>query len=126
MKLSEIQDVIDREKITTPVKKEVPLNEPGGFTVVILNDPVTPAEVVVEAIMHATGLPQNEAFKRMMNAHQNGWVPIASYSSKDIADTVASKIETHAYNNKNYDHYKQYTKHNGPWPLTAEVMQAGE
>jgi len=117
-------DVVDR----TPAhhKQEVPLYVPGGATVVVLNDNVTPFEVVIEAIMHGTHLSEAEATKRMMAAHKNGWAAVASYGSRDLAETVAHKIEEHAAHNPNYDHYKQHTGHHGPWPLTCEVMDADQ
>lgn len=123
MKLTEIVG-LDIEKPPVVKSKDAPAEVPGGATVMIMNDPVTPAEVVVEAIMYGTGLSKAAAMKRMMHAHRNGWVPIASYANKDIAESVASKIENHASNNKNYDHYRPYVKHNGPWPLAVEVMDA--
>ena len=122
MKLSEISTTLEKPPVVQ--KQDAPQETPGGATVVILNDPVTPAEVVVEAIMYGTGLSKSAAMKRMMRAHRNGWVPIASYASVDIAETVASKIQSHARGNTNYDHYRPFVKHNGPWPLTAEVMDA--
>ena len=119
---NEADNVIDRP----PVKqnKEVPLHVPGGATVMILNDPVTPAEVVIEAIVYGTGLSSAEAFKRMMQAHQGGWAAIAAYGSRDLAETVASKIENHARSNTKYDHYRKIVKHSGPWPLAVEVMDS--
>ena len=115
-------DVLDREKVTQ--KQEVPLHVPGGATVVVLNDHVTPFEVAVEAVVAATGLSTGEASKRMMKAHTQGWAAVAAYASKDIAESVAEKIMQHARGNTNYDHYRRYTGHNGPWPLHAEVMDA--
>jgi len=114
--------VIDKPPVIQ--KKEVPLHVPGGSTVVILNDPVTPAEVVVEAVVHGTGLSPEEAFRRVNQAHQGGWAAVASYGNRDIAETVADRIMSHARNNTSYDHYRQFVKHQGPWPLTAEVMDA--
>ena len=132
MRLSEIlkeegNEVIDRPPVHQ--KKEVPLHVPGGATVMILNDPVTPAEVVVEAIMYGTGLSSGEAIRRMERAHQGGWAPIASYGSRDLAETVAAKIENHARNNMRYDHYRSHIPPRGyfdPWPLTTEVMDADQ
>ena len=92
-------EVVDKPPVTNkpPAQqpKEIPLNSPGGATVMILNDDITPAEVVVEAIMFGTGLPAGEAIGRMERAHQGGWAAIATYASKDVADSVASKIENH-------------------------------
>jgi ATP-dependent Clp protease adapter protein ClpS len=121
-------EVADKPKVAPPevAPTEVPLHVPGGATVVILNDKVTPFEVVVEAIMHGTGLAQDEAVRRMMQAHHTGWAPVASYASRDVAETVANKIETHARNNTKYDHYRRLNRHQGPWPLAAEVMDAGQ
>ena len=115
-------NVLDRP----PVKKreEVPLHIPGGATVVVLNDTVTPFQVVIEAIMYGTGLDEAEASRRMMIAHKGGWSAVACYASKDIAETVAQKIENHARANTNWDHIRPYVKHKGPWPLTCEVMDA--
>jgi len=115
-------DVLDREKVTQ--KQEVPLHVPGGATVVVLNDHVTPFEVAVEAVVAATGLSTGEASKRMMKAHTQGWAAVAAYASRDIAETIASKIMQHARGNTNYDHYRRFTGHTGPWPLHAEVMDA--
>ena len=115
-------DVLDREKVTQ--KQEVPLHVPGGATVVVLNDHVTPFEVAVEAVVAATGLGAEEAARRMMKAHTQGWAAVAAYANKDVAETIADRIMRHARNNSNYDHYRQYMKHTGPWPLTAEVMDA--
>jgi len=70
MRLFEIEDAIAdkiRKLAATPV--ELPLQEPGGFTVVLLNDHVTPAEVVIEAVMAATGFSESKAVERVMAAH---------------------------------------------------------
>jgi ATP-dependent Clp protease adapter protein ClpS len=117
-------ETLDRKP--SHANKEVPLHVPGGATVVVLNDPVTPFEVVIEAIVHGTHLSVAEASKRMMAAHKNGWAAVASYPSRDIAETVASKIEEHAAHNPNYDAYKPQSPHKGPWPLTCEVMDADQ
>ena len=115
-------DVLDREKVTQ--KQEVPLHVPGGATVVVLNDHVTPFEVAVEAVVAATGLSTSEASKRMMRAHTQGWAAVAAYANRDIAETIAEKIMQHARSNTNYDQYRRFTGHTGPWPLHAEVMDA--
>ena len=124
MRLNEItqDNIIDRPPVKQ--KEEVPLHVPGGATVMILNDDVTPAEVVIEAIMYGTGLPANEAIRRMERAHQGGWAAVASYASRDLAETVAQKIENHARQNTRYDRYRPLIPFNGPWPLAAEVMDA--
>ena len=124
MKVRELkeQSVVDRPPVQQ--KSEVPLHIPGGATVMILNDPVTPAEVAVEAVMHGTGLSLEEAARRVMRAHNGGWAPVASYSSRDVAESVADKIMSHARANTRYDHYRRFVNHQGPWPFTAEVMDA--
>jgi len=120
--VKEAGEVVDRP----PVKQnqEVPLHVPGGATVMILNDPVTPAEVVIEAVVYGTGLNPGEAERRVRQAHEGGWAPVASYANRDVAETVANKIETHARNNTRYDRYRQYVGYFEPWPLAAEVMDA--
>ncbi len=117
-------EVIDRTP--THQKKEVPLYVPGGATVVVLNDNVTPFEVAVEAVVYGTHLSVAEATKRIMAAHKGGWSPVASYGTRDVAETVAHNIEEHAAHNPNYDHYKPHVPHHGPWPLTCEVMDADQ
>lgn len=127
MKIYEIiteAEVLDPNKVTQ--KQEVPLHVPGGATVIILNDHVTPAEVVVEAVVAGTGLSPEVAEKRVRNAHTRGWAAVASYASRDMAETVADKIMRHAQSNTRYDHYRRFIKYNGPWPLTAEVMDADQ
>jgi ATP-dependent Clp protease adapter protein ClpS len=115
------------DKAPASVEKEKAADKPGGFTVMILNDGMTPAEVVVEAISAVTGISPEGAFKLMMKAHKGGWAPIKSYASKDVADTIAHGIMRHAQQNSHYDHYRQhphFRNFKGPWPLTAEVMDA--
>jgi ATP-dependent Clp protease adapter protein ClpS len=133
MKIKEIvkeageDTVIDRPLVHQ--RQEVPQHIPGGSTVMILNDDYTPFEVVIEAIMAGTHLPAAEAIRRMESAHQNGWAAIASYGSKDMADTVADRIMMHARANTDYDHYRQhphFRNFQGPWPLQAEVMDADQ
>jgi len=99
--------------------------KPGGATVVILNDNVTPVEVVIEAIMAATSLSESEAYQKMITAHTGGWSAIKSYPSVDQAETVATNIQVHAENNTRYDHYRASSNHKGPWPLTTDVMDIG-
>lgn len=118
-------EVLDKAPVST--EKEKAADKPGGFTVMILNDGYTPAEVVVEAISSATGMSPEQAFNQMMKAHRGGWTAIKSYASKDMAETVAHNIMRHAQQNNNYDHYRQhphFRNFKGPWPLTAEVMDA--
>jgi hypothetical protein len=65
----------------------------------------------------------------MMRAHQGGWAAIASYASKDIAETIADRIMAHAQNNTRYEHYRthpHFRNFQGPWPLHAEVMDAAQ
>lgn len=132
MRINEIiteAEVVDRPTTAAPPQeKEKPADKPGGFTLMILNDGYTPAEVVIEAIVSATGLDPQEAFSRMMRAHQGGWAAIKSYASQDVAETVAHAVMRHAQQNDRYDHYRahpHFRNFKGPWPLTAEVVEAG-
>jgi len=124
MRLNEIAEetVLDRPPSTD--KQDAPLYVPGGATVVVLNDNVTPFQVVIAAIMHGAGLSKFAATKRMMQAHRGGWSAVASYASRDLAETVASRIEEHAAGNTDYDMLKPMVSHRGPWPLTCDVMDA--
>jgi ATP-dependent Clp protease adapter protein ClpS len=123
-------DVIDRPPVhhrpPEQQRQEVPVHLPGGWTVVILNDPVTPFEVVIEAIVAATRLSPDEAVRRMHKAHTQGWAAIASYASKDMAETIADRIMRHAQQNDRYDKYRPHIPYNDPWPLSAEVIEAGD
>lgn len=123
-------EVIDRPPVhqrpPEQQRQEVPLHLPGGWTVVILNDPVTPFEVVIEAIVAATRLSPDEAVRRMHKAHTQGWAAVASYASKDMAETIADRIMRHAQSNDRYDRYRPHIPYHDPWPLHAEVMEAGD
>jgi ATP-dependent Clp protease adapter protein ClpS len=126
-------EVVDRPPVTdrppTHQHQQAPVHVPGGSTVVVLNDPYTPFEVAVEAVEHGVPLTKDEALRRMMKAHRQGWAAVASYASKDMAETVADRIQRHAHQNTNYDHYKRHIPPrgwSGPWPLHAEVMDADD
>ena len=124
------EEVLDRKQSIDKKTQPVPVQLPGGFTVYVLNDHITPFEVAVEAVMAAIGLSHDDARRRMMKAHRGGGHPVAAYASKDIAETKAQQIMTHAQQNRNYDYLRPYTNGgNGwkqPWPLHAEVMEAGD
>ena len=121
--LQELETIMRPPKMTAK-PKEVELNKPGGFNVMILNNPVTPFQVVQEALMSAVGLSPAKAAERMMRAHKGGWACVATYASSDVAETVANKITQHAASNDRYDHIKRYQRFTGPWPLDTEVMEA--
>lgn len=122
-------EVKDPAVVKPPARQteEIPLNQPGGFNVIILNDPVTPAEVVVDAVSTAVGISREQAWSRMDSAHRTGWAVVATYAQSDVAETVAERIMQHARANTKYDHYRPYIPPRGyfdAWPLTAEVMEA--
>lgn len=117
------------ERILKLANVEVPDKKPGGWTVMILNDNMTPAEVVVDAIVDVIGMSASEAYRKMMQAHEGGWAAIKSYGSKDLAETKAEALMAHARANDKYEQYRRhphFRNFQGPWPLTAEVMEAGE
>mgnify|MGYP003337153913 CR=1 FL=1 len=122
-------DVIDKPKtVAPPAEKEKPTDKPGGFTLMILNDGFTPFEVVIEAVVSVVGLSRSEAEKRVRQAHEGGWAAIKSYASRDVAETIAHGVMRHAQQNSRYDHYRRHAhfkNFRGPWPLTAEVVEAG-
>lgn len=125
MKLAEVEAPTKTPaKVPEKQKQEFPLYVPGGFTVIVYNDHVTPAEVAAEAISHGTGMPLELAYERMFKAHNQGIVDVAAYGSKDVAESVANKIEQHARGNQRYDHYRAHVKHQGPWPLKTDVMDS--
>lgn len=125
MKIREIikeAEVVDRPPVHQ--QQEVPVHLPGGATVVVFSDDYTPFEVAVEAVSAVIGLSPEEASKRMMKAHHQGWADVAAYASVDMAETKADQIMRHARNNTNYDHYRRMARWNQPWPLHAEVREA--
>jgi ATP-dependent Clp protease adapter protein ClpS len=124
MKIHELTEETVLDRPPTTDKQDAPLYVPGGATVVVLNDRTTPFQVVIEAIMAGAGLSKFAATKRMMQAHRGGWSAVASYPSRDIAETVASKIEEHAAANDRYEELKQVQGFRGPWTLTCDVMDA--
>jgi len=115
-------------------KEESPTDKPGGFNVVIFDDPVTPGYVVWEALMAVLRISQEEAIRRTTAAHDTGAV-VATYSQEDVAQTIADRIMAHAQANTNWDFLRnlpnvpRYPRgpggYQGPWPLQAEVMPAG-
>jgi ATP-dependent Clp protease adapter protein ClpS len=130
--ISELE-VVDRPPAKST--KEIPMNKPGGFNVVLLNDKITPGEVVIDAVMSVLGLSSAEATRRVMKAHKGGWHVVATYASADVAETKAELLMAHCRGNKNYDHYRtmpgipKYPNgpggFHGPWPTTFDVMEAG-
>ena len=124
--IREAEEVIDRPPVRQ--REEVPLHIPGGFTVCIQNDPITPFQVVIEAVVAATGLDVGEATRRMMQAHTSGLAPVAAYASRDVAETRANQIEQHARSNRRWDELRRLVPPRGwfqPWPLQTEVLDAG-
>jgi ATP-dependent Clp protease adapter protein ClpS len=133
MKLTDIlteNELLDRERQRQLQTTEVPDEAPGGWNVMILNDDITPFQVVVEAVAKGTGMSEGEAFHIMRRAHQGGWSPVKAYASRDLAETVADAIMTSARTNDQHDDKRRATNGGrgwtGPWPLQAEVMKAGE
>ena len=132
MRIDELE-IVDRPPVKQP--KEIELDKPGGFNVVLLNDSVTPYEVVLEALRSVLGLTEQNAYRRMMRAHRGGWHVVATYASADVAETVAERLMAHCRGNTNYDHYRtmrgipQYPRgpggFQGPWPTQFDVMEAG-
>lgn len=117
-------EVVDRPPVQQ--RQEVPVHLPGGATVVVFSDDYTPFEVAVEAVAAVIGLDPSEAAKRMMKAHMQGWADVAAYASVDMAETKADQIMSHARKNTNYDHYRRAANWTQPWPLHAEVREAGD
>lgn len=138
-RIKKLAGILNEETVlkSPPViqQKEIPLDDPTGWNVVLLNDPVTPFEVVIEALQTVLRITRDEAYRRMMKAHRSGWHVVATYGSEDIAETIRLKLETSCKNNKNYDHYRtmpgvpRYPRgpggFSGPWPTQFDVMKAG-
>lgn len=128
--------VLDRPPVKQP--KEIELDKPGGFNIVLLNDNITPYEVVLEALQSVLELSRQSAYERMMRAHRGGWHVVATYASSDVAETMAERLMDHCRSNTNYDYYRRDSNdslipryphgprgYHDPWPTTFEVMEAG-
>src|SRR5438093_3819100 len=65
--------------------------EPPMFTVVLLNDDYTTMEFVVQVLEHVFQKSPAEAFRIMMNVHQNGR-GIAGVYPWELAETKAETV----------------------------------
>ena len=121
MKLTELT-VTDKPPVKEPAKEAD--KKPGGANVMLLNDPKTPGMLVIEAVCHATKIGTEEAIRRVLKANKEGWSIVATYGTRDQAETVAKKILDYVHGDNRYDMYRSIVKHTGKWPLAVEVMDA--
>ncbi|MDR2103962.1 MAG: ATP-dependent Clp protease adaptor ClpS [Treponema sp.] len=75
----------------TAVKKEEKLKEPEEFRVVLLNDPYTTMEFVVEILISVFHKPRDEANRIMMRVHLSGRGTVGIYPW-DIAYTKVNQV----------------------------------
>lgn len=66
-----MSELLDHD--TKSKSKEEELNAPGCYNVYILNNDVTPFDVVFEALVEAANLNPGDAFARLLTAHTKGW-----------------------------------------------------
>lgn len=74
-------DVIDQEE-----QEDV---KPSRYVVNLHNDDYTEGMTVARVLKDVFGMSGETAFQAMMAAHNHGKSTIASYGSKDVADTKA-------------------------------------
>ncbi|MEO1470011.1 MAG: ATP-dependent Clp protease adaptor ClpS [Pseudomonadota bacterium] len=70
-------------------------DRPDPYGIVAFNDPVTPMEDVVEVFTDALGLPHDEAIKRMIRVHEDGFAVIVTGEETAI-DALLAKASRKA------------------------------
>lgn len=65
--------------------------EPSRYMVVLFNDDYTEGMTVASVLKTVFGLSGEMAFQAMMGAHNEGKSVVATYGSKDVAETKASQ-----------------------------------
>ena len=70
-----------------------PGTQSGRWMVVIFNNDHTGMDVVMEALMRATGCDKHEAYIEMWEAHTFGKAPV-HFANKSECETAAAIIET--------------------------------
>ena len=93
-------NVIDKEK---PILKEPPM-----YAVLLLNDDITPMDMVVQVLQQIFGKSQSDAVGLMLHIHNTG-KGICGIYTKDIAETKVLQVE----------HMASVYK----FPLTAEMEE---
>jgi ATP-dependent Clp protease adaptor protein ClpS len=97
-----------KDNSKTQSRKDERLNEPGDYTVVLLNDDYTTREFVVEILKLVFHKSHEEATRIMLNVHRKGRGAVGIYTW-DIAVTKAMQV---------HDIAKQYE-----YPLQCVVDQ---
>ena len=78
------QDV--KPRVSTRIKTE----RPKLYKVILLNDDFTPREFVVTVLKAEFRMPEAQAMKVMLTAHQKGACVVAVFT-KEIAETKATR-----------------------------------
>lgn len=63
---------------------------PRLYKVILLNDDFTPREFVVRVLQRIFALSEDEAYRRMLTAHQQGSCVIAVYT-REVAETKVAE-----------------------------------
>ena len=80
-----------RRDSKTQFNNDEKLEEPGDYTVVLLNDDYTTREFVVEILKMIFHLAEEEATRIMLNVHRKGRGAVGIYTW-DIAMTKATQV----------------------------------
>ena len=92
-----VQNKGDTELLT---RDDIKLEEPGDYTVVLLNDNYTTRDFVVEILQIIFHKKLEEATRIMLNVHHKGRGVVGIYTW-DIANTKASQVHALA---RQYDY----------------------
>jgi len=88
-----------RQDSRTLPKKEEKLEEPGNYTVVLLNDDYTTRDFVVEVLKMIFHKNHEEATRIMLSVHRRGRGSVGIYTL-DIAMTKVSQVHDIAQQNE--------------------------
>jgi len=93
-------EVLDRIRKLANVPAKEPAKKPGGYTLVLINDPEVNGYLVLEALESVLKMTREIAMKKVKAAHNYGMSALVAYSSKDIAETKAQQIRDHVQSNQ--------------------------
>ena len=83
-----MSDDIDVLKPETILKPKI--EQPRLYKVVLLNDDYTPREFVVQVLKAVFRTTEDQAYRIMMTAHQQGGCVVATFT-RDIAESKATQ-----------------------------------
>ena len=88
-----------KDNSKTQTSRNEKLNEPGDYTVVLLNDDYTTRDFVVEILKMVFHKNHDEATRIMLNVHRKGRGAVGIYTL-DIAQTKVNQVHDLAQQNE--------------------------